>query len=125
MRGKITKTEKILAFCTAAFLICLCGVCFGEIAAGRNGKRTVETVRVVPEHELIPPEAALVNINTADADLLTELPGIGPTLAARIVEYREKNGLFLTTAHLMKVEGIGPGTYLDLMKLVTVEVNAA
>ena len=28
MRGKITKTEKILAFCTAAFLICLCGVCF-------------------------------------------------------------------------------------------------
>ena len=124
MRGKITKTEKILTFCAAVFLICLCGVCFGEIAAGRNGSQMVETERTVPKHELIPPEAGLVNINTADADLLTELPGIGPTLAARIVEYREKNGLFPTTAHLMKVEGIGPGTYLELMKLVTVEVSA-
>ena len=105
-------------------MLCLCAACFGEIAAGRNGSIAVETARTVPAEELFPAEAEAVNINTADAKLLTELPGIGPALAARIVEYREQNGPFPTTAHLMKVEGIGPGTYMGLMKLVTAEVDA-
>ena len=123
MTGKITKTEKILVGCTAVFVLCLCAVCFGEIAAGRNGSSTVEPRRTVSEEMLIPERARRVNINTADAELLTELPGIGPTLAARIVEYREQHGPFPTTAHLMKVEGIGPGIYMELMKLVTAEVD--
>ena len=38
MRGKITKTEKILAVCTVVFLLAVCGFCFSEIAAGGNGE---------------------------------------------------------------------------------------
>ena len=121
MRGKITKTEKILVLCTVVFAACLCGFCFAEIAAGRNGAQTVEAERTVPAEDRIPGEAGPVNLNNADAELLQELPGIGPALAARIVEYRAANGPFPTTAHLMKVEGIGPGTYMGLLELVTVE----
>lgn len=125
MRGNITKTEKILLVCTAVFLLAICGVCFAEIAAGRNGSWTLETAYSVPAGELIPPEAGVININTAPAELLTELPGIGETLAARIVEYREVNGPFLFKSQLMQVKGIGEETYRALEDQITVEDNEA
>ena len=49
---------------------------------------------------------ALLDINTADADALTALPGIGPAKAATIVAYREENGPFETLQDLDEVEGI-------------------
>lgn len=48
-----------------------------------------------------------ININTATADQLTQLPGIGPTLAQRIVEYRTAHGAFSTVSELKNVYGIG------------------
>lgn len=51
----------------------------------------------------------LVNINRAKANELTELPGIGPALADRIIEYR-KHRRFEEPAHLLRVQGIGPAT---------------
>lgn len=48
-----------------------------------------------------------VNINTASRDELTALPGIGPTLAERIVSYRKQNGPFQTLEQLLNVRGIG------------------
>jgi len=62
-----------------------------------------------------------VNINTAGGWLLEALPGIGPTLAERIVGYREQNGPFGTTDELMMVEGIGEATYDGLRDLVKVD----
>ncbi|MBE0415151.1 MAG: helix-hairpin-helix domain-containing protein [Dehalococcoidia bacterium] len=62
-----------------------------------------------------------VNINTAEVWLLKALPGIGPTLAQRIVNYRHQNGLFNRIEDLMKVEGIGEATYNKLKDLITVE----
>ncbi len=48
-----------------------------------------------------------VNINTADKMTLQQLPGIGPVLAGRIIEYREANGRFDTDKDLAEVKGIG------------------
>jgi len=48
-----------------------------------------------------------VNVNTATAEELDRLPGIGPVLARRIVAYREQQGLFRRLDELLKVEGFG------------------
>lgn len=48
-----------------------------------------------------------VNINTADANRLATLKGIGPALAQRIIEYREQNGAFKTIDEIKNVRGIG------------------
>jgi len=48
-----------------------------------------------------------VNLNTAGAAELETLPGIGPSYARRIVEYREKNGPFKRVEDLLNVQGIG------------------
>ena len=125
MRGKITKTEKILAGCTVVFLLAVCGFCFSEIAAGGNGVWSVETDRTAAAEAVIPPEAGLININTAPVELLTELPGIGSKLAERIVSHRESNGPFRYKSQLLEVSGIGAGTYRGLEDLITVEEGDA
>ena len=54
-----------------------------------------------------PAPAGKVNINTASAEQLTTLPGVGPKLAARILEYRQKSGAFKSVSELMNVRGVG------------------
>lgn len=65
-------------------------------------------------------QAARINVNTADADELTELPGIGPALAERILEYR-RHRYFENSSQLQRVEGIGPATLENIQHLVRVE----
>jgi competence protein ComEA len=61
-----------------------------------------------------------INVNTATADQLEVLPGIGPTLAAAIVQERERNGAFRSIDDLNRVPGIGPGRLSQLHDLVSV-----
>jgi competence protein ComEA len=61
-----------------------------------------------------------VNINTASESELEDLPGIGPTLAKRIVEYRTQHGPFHDVKDLLKVEGIGQKKFDSLKDYVTV-----
>ena len=61
-----------------------------------------------------------VNINTASADELTALPGIGPSYAQRIVEHREKNGPFKRIEDLLAVRGIGDKTFEKIKDRITV-----
>jgi len=65
------------------------------------------------------PEAK-VNINTASAEELTALPGIGPSYAQRIVEHREKNGPFKRLEDLLNVRGIGDKTFERIRDRITV-----
>ena len=64
--------------------------------------------------------APAVNVNTASATDLQKLPGVGPAMAARIIEYRDKNGGFKKLEDLMNVKGIGEKTFLKLKPLVTI-----
>jgi competence protein ComEA len=62
----------------------------------------------------------LININTASLEELDSLPGIGPTLAQRIIDYREEHGPFATIEEIMEVSGIGPATFENIKDLITV-----
>ena len=66
------------------------------------------------------PVSRLVNINTATAEELESLGGIGPVLAQRILDYRRENGVFHQIAELQEVRGIGPRTLERLAPFVTV-----
>ena len=61
-----------------------------------------------------PAATAVVNINTASATEIATLPGIGLKTAARIIEYRQKNGPFKKVEELMNVRGIGEKNFLKL-----------
>ncbi len=67
---------------------------------------------------------AIVNINTASATDLEALPGIGAKTAARIVEYRQKNGPFKKVEELMNVRGVGEKNFLKLKPQITVTAKA-
>ena len=61
-----------------------------------------------------------ININTAELWLLEALPGIGETLALRIIDYRTSNGHFQEIDELMSVEGIGPKLFEQIKDEITV-----
>lgn len=66
------------------------------------------------------PALRLVNLNTASAPELETLPGIGPAMAARILDYRAKNGPFQKIEELMNIQGIGERVFLRLRPQLTV-----
>ncbi|MCI0578850.1 MAG: helix-hairpin-helix domain-containing protein [Chloroflexi bacterium] len=69
----------------------------------------------------VQPAGGLVNINTATLEELDTLPGVGPSTAENIIEYRQANGPFATPDDIMDVPGIGEGKFEDIKDLITVE----
>ncbi len=61
-----------------------------------------------------------ININTADVEALQKLPGIGPALAQRIVDFRNENGPFQTVTELTRVSGIGVEKLNQILDYITV-----
>ena len=57
----------------------------------------------------------LVNINTATAIELEQLPGVGPSTSKAIIAYREKSGAFLSVEDLLNVRGIGPAKLNEIL----------
>ena len=75
---------------------------------------------VLPDSNPSGDSASLININTATAEQLDTLPGIGPTTAQKIIDYREANGPFEQIEQIMNVAGIGPATFDRIRDLITV-----
>ena len=123
------KVSVLLAVVTALFV----GFTLGLFVGRNTGSGTV-TLAVPAQMQTAPTTAATaaaetvpeetvsfpVNINTADADTLTALPGIGRVLAERILAYRQQNGSFRAVEEITKVEGIGEKKAEAILELITV-----
>ncbi|MCI0710557.1 MAG: helix-hairpin-helix domain-containing protein [Chloroflexi bacterium] len=86
----------------------------GEEVPGETVGEPTEIITPTPNAPRI------VNINTATAEELETLPGIGETRANDIIAYREANGPFATVEDLLNVSGIGEGTLENLQEFITV-----
>ena len=121
--GTVTKMEKLLLGLTALFLCGLLALHVHDRQQLRSVELAVETEREVSQEEILA-EARTLNLNTASAEELTALPGIGEELARRIVEYREEHGSYENIEGIMKVSGIGEGKFEEIRERITVEETA-
>ncbi len=114
------KSEKILLAITTVFLCALVCLHWREVRAMEGSGITVETEIEVVQAEILP-DLTPLNLNRATVDELMALPGIGPALAERIVEYRGRNGPFQTVEKITEVSGIGEKTLEKFRSRVCVE----
>jgi competence protein ComEA len=93
-----SRTKMGTAFVTLVFVLAVLAPVWAQTTA-----KTVEPAKAAAE----PAKLAVVNINTANANQLAELKGVGPKVAETIIKHREANGPFKKPEDLMNVKGVG------------------
>lgn len=73
-----------------------------------------------PGSSAVDPAATVLDLNSATADQLEQLPGVGEVLAARIMEFRDAHGGFTSVDQLREVSGIGPRKYEEIKTKVRI-----
>ena len=123
------KLLAILPVITALFAGLILGFFLGRNASGGTVTvsvparlQTEPTAAVSAETASEPSDPVMfpININTADKETLTALPGIGDVLAQRILDYRETHGAFTAPEELTNVEGIGQLRMEAIVDLITI-----
>ena len=124
------KISALLAVVTALFVGFTLGLFVGRnsgsgsvtLAVPAQMQTAPTTAAATAPAETVPEETVAfpVNINTADADTLTALPGIGQVLAERILAYRAQNGPFRAIEEITNVDGIGERKAEAIFELITV-----
>ena len=113
---------KKAAYAVIIFTVMLC-IFVGGFLLGRNANKsaliTVSPVQSSSNQTIEKEHGRKININQAGEDELTMLPGIGPALAKRIVEYRENVGPFRTVQDLKNVSGIGEHKLQSIIDYIT------
>lgn len=87
-----------------------------ETSKAQNNDRHSSDIVTIKDNN----SSNLVNINTADSNKLQTLPGIGPSKAKKIIEFREKNQ-FKKIEEIKNVDGIGDKTFESLKSLITID----
>ena len=100
------------------FLMC-CAAALAPPACVKLPRRA--PLPAVAENSAQPADAPRLDLNRATREELEKLPGLGPALAARVVEHRERHGPFRRAEHLLLVRGISERRFRELRHLVTVE----
>jgi competence protein ComEA len=115
--------KKILLPCAAATALLLgflIGYTFYETAPSDGFTVFGEREPGIDEAVYNLPDSGRININTAPAAELADLPGVGPALSGRIIAYREEHGPFESVEDLLKVSGIGEKVLARLEPYATV-----
>jgi competence ComEA-like helix-hairpin-helix protein len=113
--------ERTLFHKTLGCIILCCAAAAANSSCVKLPRRAPTTRAQITRDALTPEDVPRVSINCATREELEKLPGIGPALAARIVEQRERYGPFRRTEHLMMVRGISERGFRALRPFVTVE----
>ena len=96
------------------------GLCLGLVGLVADGSPAA----AAPAKKASAAEQGKININSASEIELTKIPGVGPALAKRIIEFREQHGPFRRLEDIMKVRGIGEKSYQKMRAYITVEKRA-
>ena len=100
--------------------LCLSLVAFFLSSCSRQ-QRSAQVIPVLSILRVSASTPALVNINIASRDELEQLPGIGPALAMRIIEHRQRYGRFRRAEHLIMVRGLSDRKFRVLRPFAVVE----
>ena len=101
---------------TRILMAAILGIAVSAAAASAQNKATTPKAAATVTATATAP----VNLNTATAEQLATIPGVGPKMAERIIDYRQKNGGFKKVEDLMNVSGVGEKSFLKMKPLITV-----